>query len=396
LNPPFLSQSSTMPHRSILNRPNVLLAMGWYVHEINVGVARYARSAGWILEDLASHSGVVEPDWEGDGIITLIEDAKSPLLGFLKKARVPVVDLTGQLPNLPFPRVLPDNHAIGRLAAEELSGRGFKHTAFFTFARDVPVIVERMAGFRETALTAGCSFRVLDYTDLSKGNSRKCMIRWLAGELAKLPKPVGLMAQFDAEANIIIQACIHAGLNVPEQVAVVGVDNDPIYSELGHVPLTSVVSNRELLGYRGAELLDRLMRGGKPPAKPERVPPGGIVVRRSTDIFAINDEGVAKALRYIKEHAREPISIDAVVRASGVSRRTLYTKFETTLNRTIQAEIIRQRINVAKNLLSTTDEKLGSIAYDSGFESASSLSKAFRTHEGMPPSVYREKYRNRS
>jgi LacI family transcriptional regulator len=201
------------------------------------------------------------------------------------------------------------------------------------------------------------------------------------------------MAQFDAEANIIVQACIHAGLNVPEQVAVVGVDNDPIYSELGPVPLTSVISNRELLGYRGAELLDRLMRGGKLPSKPERVPPGGVIVRRSTDIFAIDDVGVANALRYIKEHAAEPISIDAVAGASGVSRRTLYTKFQTTLNRTIQAEIIRQRINLAKNLLSATNEKLESIAYDSGFETANSLSKAFRIHEGMSPSVYRETYR---
>jgi LacI family transcriptional regulator len=204
------------------------------------------------------------------------------------------------------------------------------------------------------------------------------------------------MAQFDAEANIVIQACIYAGLNVPEQVAVVGVDNDPIYSELGPIPLTSVVSNRELLGYRGAELLDRLMRGRKPPAKPERIPPGGIVVRSSSDIFTINDEGVARALRFIKQHANEPISIDAVVRASGVSRRTLYTKFETKLGRTIQAEILRQRINLAKNLLSTTNEKLESIAYDSGFGSASSLSKAFKIYDGMQPSVYREKYGTRS
>jgi hypothetical protein len=119
-----------MPHRTILHRPNVLLAMGWYVHEINVGVARYARSAGWILEDLASHSGVVDSDWSGDGIITLVEDANSPLLGFLKDARVPIIDLTGQLPHLPYPRVLPDNHAIGRLAAEELIGRGISTPHF--------------------------------------------------------------------------------------------------------------------------------------------------------------------------------------------------------------------------------------------------------------------------
>lgn len=383
-----------MPKRSIHRRPNVLLAMGWFVHEINVGVARYARGAGWILEDLASHSGVIEPDWSGDGIITLVENLNSPLIDFLKRARVPVVDLTGQLPELPYPRVLPDNHAIGRLAAEELAGRGFKHTAFFTFDRDVPVVVERMAGFREGALAAGCSFQVLDYTDqIPKGKGRQAMIRWLAGELRKIPKPVGTMAQFDAEANIIVQACIQAELHVPEQVAVVGVDNDPIYSEFGPIPLTSVISNRELLGYRGAELLDRLMGGGKAPAEPVRVPPGGIIVRRSTDIFATDDDGVAKALRFIKANAAGPITIDAVVRAAGVSRRALYGKFARVLGRSIQVEIVRQRLNLAKNLLSATDEKLDAIAYDSGFDGASSLSKAFRAHEGIPPSVYRERHR---
>jgi LacI family transcriptional regulator len=383
-----------MPKRASHRRPNVLLAMGWFVHEINVGVARYARGAGWILEDLASHSGVVDSDWRGDGIITLVEDINSPLISFLANARVPVVDLTGQLPHLAYPRVLPDNHAIGRLAAEELLGRGLKHTAFFTFDRDAPVVAERMTGFRETALAAGGSFHLLDHTDhLRKTKDRRSMIQWLASELLKLPKPLGAMAQFDAEANIIVQACIQADLNIPEQVAVVGVDNDPIYSELGPVPLTSVISNRELLGYRGAELLDRMMRGATPPAAPLRVPPGGIVVRRSTDIFATDDGGVAKALRFIKEHAASALTINDVVRASGVSRRALYTKFATTLGRSIQAEILRQRLNLAKNLLSTTDAKLDAVAYDSGFDGASALSKTFRAHEGMPPSVYREKNR---
>jgi LacI family transcriptional regulator len=383
-----------MPTRSLRSRPNVLLAMGYFVHEFNVGVARYAHDAGWILEDLASHTGVVKPEWDGDGIITVVDNPSSPLIGFLEKARAPIVNLSGQLPHLPYPRVLHDNHAIGRLAAEELLGRGFRHAAFFTLARGIPVIDERMGGFREMMLEAGCSFQVLDYTDrLANDTSPKAMIRWLAGELTKLPKPIGTMAQFDADANIIVQACIHAGLNVPEQVAVVGVDNDPIYSELGPVPLTSVMSNRELLGYRGAELLDRLMRGEKPPAVTERVPPGGIVVRRSTDIFAINDEGVAKALRYIKDHGTGPITVEAVVRASGVSRRTLYAKFERSVGRTIQVEIVRQRLNVAKYLLSTTNSKLGAIAYDSGFESAVALCKVFRAYENLTPSAYREKHR---
>lgn len=379
-----------MRKRNLRHRPSVLLAMGWYVHEINVGVARYARHAGWLLEDLASHSGIIDPDWRGDGIITLVESIHSPLSDFLEKAKVPVVNLTGNLPELSYPRVLQDNHAIGRVAAEEMIGRGFRNLAFFTVDHSVPVVVERMNGFREAALAAGCTFQVIDYTGSIKRKGREEMIRWLANKLVKLPKPLGTMAQFDAEANIIVQACYLSGLQVPDQVAVVGVDNDPIYSELGPLPLTSVVSNRELLGYRGAELLDHLMLGGKAPEQSMRVPTGGIVVRQSTDIFATVDQGLSKALRFIKQNVTGPMCVDDVARASGVSRRALYEKFSRHLGRSIQSEIVRQRLNLAKNLLTSTDLKLDAIACNCGFDGASSFSKIFRTNEGFSPSAYRE------
>ena len=371
--------------------------MGWFVHEINVGVARYARSAGWILEDLASHSGVIDPDWSGDGIITLVEDIRSPLVGFLARAKVPVVDLTGHFPVLSYPRVLQDNHAIGRTAAAELIGRGIKNLAFFTIDRDVPVVVERMAGFREAALAAGCTYHTIDYTDeMSKGKGRLSMIRWLASKLLRLPKPLGTMAQFDAEANIIVQACLLVELQVPDHVAVVGVDNDPIYSELGPIPLTSVNSNRELLGYRGAELLDRLMRGGNAPEQAVRVPSGGITVRQSTNIFATADVGLSKALRFIKENATRRICVDDVANASGISRRGLYQKFNGQVGRSIQEEIIRHRLNLAKDLLVSSDLKLEAVASKCGFEGATSLSNAFRCHLGVSPSVFREKSRPKS
>lgn len=386
-----------MPKRARSHRPSVLLAMGWYVHEINVGVARYARSAGWILEDLASHSGVVDPDWTGDGIITLIEDIRSPLVDFLKRVNVPVVNLTGHHPQLSYPRVLQDNHAIGQTAAEELIGRGFKNLAFFTIDRDVPVVVERMAGFRDAALAAGCIYQTIDYTpEMGKGKGRQSMIRWLAAKLLKLPKPLGTMAQYDAESNVIVQACLLAELQVPEHVAVVGVDNDPIYSELGPIPLTSVNSNRELLGYRGAELLSQLMRGENAPEQSIRVPSGGISVRQSTDILATADVGLSKALRFINQNAAKAITVDDVARASGISRRSLYHKFNGQVGRSIKEEIIRQRLTLAKNLLVSSDMKLEAVASECGFDGATSLSNAFRCHLGVGPSVFRERSRSRS
>ncbi|MGL5019282.1 MAG: substrate-binding domain-containing protein [Luteolibacter sp.] len=383
-----------MPPRTS-HRHRVLLAMGWFVHEINVGVARYAREAGWILDDLASHTGTVDRKWVGDGIITLVEDAHSPLVGFLKRAKVPVVNLSSNLPELRFPRVVSDNREIGRLGASELIGRDFRNLAFFTSDREVPVVVERMGGFRDAAVAAGCKFQMIDYTDeVPKEKGHQAMIRWLASRLIKLPKPLGIMAQFDGDANIIIQACILAGLQVPEQVAVVGVDNDPIYSELGPIPLTSVITNRESQGYQGAELLDKLMRGGKAPAEAVRVPPEGIAVRRSSNILSSDDPIMSKALNFIHEHFSESIGVDHVASAVGVSRRTLYEKFNHHLGRSIHSEIMRQRLNLAKKLLRSTDLKLDAIACECGFDGAAALRNVFRAHEGVAPTTFREQYRH--
>jgi LacI family transcriptional regulator len=382
-----------MPLRSRKKQKSVLLALGWYVHEINVGVARYAREAEWILDDTSSHSGVLPSGWAGDGIIALLESESSPLMDFVKSTRLPVVDLSGQLPQLQLPRVLPDNEGIGRIAAEELLSRGFRHFAFFTMDREAPVVVERMTGFRVAAEKAGAAFHLIDFTpEVVRTKDTAGLVPWLAKRLKKLPKPLAAMAQYDAEANYIVRACLQGGMQVPDEVAVVGVDNDPIYSELGPIPLTSVVSNRELAGYRGAELLDSLMRGGRAPKEPIRIPPGGIVVRRSSDIFATEDPALSKALAYIQAHAAAPIQVDDIVTASGASRRALYLKFAKHIGRSIHSEIVRQRLNLAKQMLSSSDVKLEEIAADCGFDGAASLSKVFKSYEGMPPSAYREKH----
>lgn len=307
---------------------------------------------------------------------------------------MPVVDLSEQMPELPYPRVTTDDDAIGRLAADHFLSRGFGHFAFV--AQDIEAIVvrQRMEGFRAATLAAGRKFHLLDYSAHAREpNAAAKMLPWLASELVQLPKPLATMAQYDGESNDIVRACQLANLVVPDEVAVIGVDNDPIYAELGPLPLSSVVTNRELIGYRAAELLAHLMGGGKPPASPVRIAPDGVVVRRSSDVIAAEDSNVAKAIAFIGENYRRPITVDDVVAASGASRSKLYMKFALHTGHSIQREIVRQRLERAKHLLRETDEKLQTIAEASGFEEAAQLSKTFKYCLGISVARFRSEHR---
>jgi LacI family transcriptional regulator len=381
-------------------RKSVLLAMGFYVHEINVGVAKYAKLANWILDDIASRNGTFPPGWKGDGIVALIPSFPVPtrnqkeLIQFVTDIRVPVVDLCDQLPHLPFPRVLPDNEAIGRIAAEHLIGRGFQHFAFYTLDNQAPVVRERMGGFRNAVLQAGREFHLVDYSDkIGEADALQKLLPWLGQQFVNLPKPVAAMAQYDGEANDIVRACQIAGLTVPDDVAVIGADNDLIYAELGPVPLSSVVTNREMIGYKGAELLDQLMHGDKPPKTPIRIKPDGVIVRKSSDVIAVADIHVAKAADFIARHYINPITVDDVVAASGTSRRNLYGKFAAHIGHSIQREIMRQRLEHAEHRLRDSSAKLQTIAEECGFEDASQLSKIFKHNLGISASQFRREHR---
>ncbi len=374
-------------------RKTVLLALGWYVHEIDMGVARYAKEHGWILDDISCHTGEL-PSWKIDGIITLFTTVtQKKLIDFVRKSNVPAVALSDQMPEIQVPRVLPDNEAIGRTAAQELLSRGFEQFAFFVLDSRAPVVQERLKGFRNAIITAGKSFTAIDYTcNWGTEDAHDRLLKWLACEMKKLPKPIAIMAQYDAEANWIVRACLDVGIHIPMEVAVIGVDNDPIYSELGPIPLSSVVSNREQLGYEGAAMLDQLMLRKKV-RSPVRIPPSGVVVRQSSDVFAAKDPAIAKALNFIAQHLAEPFTIDALAREAGVSRRSLYNKFSSHLGRSLHREIVRQRLAKARQMLQTTDAKLSVIAEACGLKDGMGLSKAFRLYEKTTPSHVRDRTR---
>jgi LacI family transcriptional regulator len=190
-----------------------------------------------------------------------------------------------------------------------------------------------------------------------------------------------------------LDACRRLGVGVPDEVAVLGVDNDEVLCELAAPPLSSIIPNTHRTGYEAAALLEQMMAGRKMAGETHLIPPSGLATRQSTDALAIEDTNVAQAVRFIREHACQGIRVQDVIRAVPQARRLLESRFRKLLGRTPHEEIIRVQLNRVKQLLVETDLSLSEIATRTGFAHVEYLSVVFKNKAGTPPSQYRAKNR---
>jgi LacI family transcriptional regulator len=390
------------------------------------GIARYARHYG---------SWVFLPFWEQDGmarVLPLEVDIESLRLrrgGSRSKSMTQVLrrlDVTGVIGRLASPEIIeaifalnlptigmdlsdeqladrryiervseicPDSHAAGRMAAEHLLERGFRRFAFCGHPKDPNWSRQRAEGFCERLEEAGfgCNIYQPPHTRSALFWNREypSLTAWLQS----LQKPVGIMTCNDTRGRQVIEACALGGMHVPNDVAVVGVDEDPLLSELSNPPLSSVALHGERGGYQAAELLHRMMLRQAKERQRILVEPLWVVSRLSTDVVAIEDRDVAEAVRYIRETARRPIQIMDIVKHSGISRRALEIRFHRSLGWSIREEIERVRIGLAKQLLAETDLPAWRIAENIGFSSEDYLGKVFRRVTNTTLSEYRRKHR---
>jgi LacI family transcriptional regulator len=222
------------------NRTNVLLAMDWLDYGLNLGIAQYAREAGWIVDDLIVHTGIPPERWSGDGVIAMLNHPTGKLIPFVKSLTCPVVDLANEVDELKVSRVLLDDYQIGVTGAQHLLSCGLKHFAFFV-VWDTVLERDRMRGFRETIERARRQFHLIDgFAKNNKSVTWEEFTTWIGKRLLELPRPIGVMAQHDRESSFVIHACESAGLAIPEDVAVLGCTNETLLCELGPVPLSSV------------------------------------------------------------------------------------------------------------------------------------------------------------
>ena len=395
------------PHGSLRQiRRSVLLLLGFYNVSLHRGIARYAREAAWALNDHYVRVGFPPVWWRGDGILTLITNPKD-LRALENFPGIPLVDLSkgwiaDSMPEadrpsgLGQPRVFYDNEKIARLSADHFLQRGFEHIAYLNCGNYWHEI-ERIPILRQVIGKAHCTFHEIEYyKHLSEPHSQSrqdhiAAHEWLTRAIAALPKPLGIVTASDDNAVRLLQACNDAGVAVPEEVGVLGCDNDPMVCDYTPIPLSSVDVDWDRIGYEAARLLDQIMDGGAAPAAPVLIPPKEVVTRLSTNILAVSDPQVARALRFIWENFPKPIGTPEVAAAAGLNRRKLERDFRDHLGRSVGEEIIRVRIERAKKLLLQTDLKAHQIAEETGFSGLVAFSNAFVRITGTRPSHFRRR-----
>jgi LacI family transcriptional regulator, galactose operon repressor len=314
----------------------------------------------------------------------------TPLSKALQRARCPVVNVAGVLPRAPFPSVGLDNLAIGTMAAEHFLAGGFRHFAFAGHSDQLYSCL-REQGFRERLAREDHSVQSyhLRHARFDPRGQPWALDRGLCDWLMDLPRPVGVFACNDLWGNQLTEACRQVGRQVPEDVAIVGVDNDDLMCELSRPSLSSVQVPSQAVGESAAALLEHLMAGKKPPAPPLLLPPVQVVVRQSSEALAVEDPLVAAALRYIRSHAHEHFAVSKLLKELAVSRRLLERHFRSHVGRGIWEELRRHRLQVACSMLAGSDEPIGQIALAAGFSDARHLSVTFRTVLKTTPSDHR-------
>jgi LacI family transcriptional regulator len=356
------------------------------------GIFRFARPAqpwefcltfGWDVGRLL--------EWDPDGVIGHVLSTET--VAMIERVTVPVVETAFDFAELNVPRVGLDDRAIGVLAAEHFLDLGFSE---FVYLGDAARAYSqrrwegfearlRRAGHRPTCAAGGPGSDWPDALPPVTAEDR----RWVLG----LPRPVAAFAASDALALRLLEVARTAGLRVPEDLAVLGVGDVDLICDLAYPPLSSIRTAAEAAGHEAARLLDRLMAGAPPPATRIEFPPLGIVIRRSTDLLAITDADLAKALRFIRNHAGQAIGVDDVVEAVCLSRSSLERRFRAALGRSPLEEIRRVRVDRARRLLIETDWPMPQLAREAGFRDGRHLSEVFQAHTGDTPTAYRKRFR---
>jgi LacI family transcriptional regulator len=367
-----------------------------YFRDVLRGIRTYARQGHpWILHTT---------DSAAEGLERLLALPPDGILGhtggpsnyrIIKASGQPAVHTVRVTEKGHAPYVVTDDLAVGRMAAEHLLSLGLRNFAF-AGEKDFPHARLRFEGFVAGIRGSSSGATAFEYRGSAPpsrefgaldGETR--FVRWLA----TLPRPIGLFAVNDTWATTIADRCHEAGVHIPDEVALLGVDNDDLVCESAWPPLSSIQTPGQRIGYEAARLLDDLMEG-RPVKTPQvLLPPVQVVARESTNALPTASSSVVKAVRFIRAHSSEPLTVSEIVHAACVSRRLLEIRFRAELGCSLLEAIHRAHVDRARHLLLETDMAMPDIAESAGFPNATRMGIIFNRLTGTPPSIYRKQLR---
>ena len=363
-----------------------------FVERLLPGILDFARDqGGWVFtripERLTSSFEWLR-NWEGDGAFVLISNKTDVKVA--QSLPIPIVNVGGYVKDARVPTVTLDQQMVGRLAAEHLLARRFHRFGYYG-VRDLWYSEQRRIGFETALLEAGYKCSSIESTNLirSPWDWRRVggqLARWLRS----LQLPVGIMASWDLRAQMLSEACTMIGLRVPEDVAIVGVDNDPIACEFCIPQLTSVSRNDREVGWQAANLLSQLLQGKRSLKLPILIPPDRVVARRSTDTLVIEDAEVARIVQQVRDHLNEVFGVERILRLSPLSRRQLEQRFRRSVGSSPYAFLNELRVERAKLLLAQSHKRaLTTVASECGFSELRRFRMVFRRITKLSPAEYR-------
>ena len=374
----------------------VLNASDWSrrVHE---GIAAYAREVQnwycWLQPRGLTEMYELPGSWEGDGIIGRLADARRTEA--VLELGIPAVNISWHGEHtVQIPKVMSDQQACGRISAEYYLERGFAHVgyvgpqSFLHYEDGILPAVQKTCSAAE--VDVHCFHPDNSQTSPDLEAQRPNLDAWILS----LPKPIGIVAWSTIVAREIAISCQNLGLSVPDDVALLAVEHDPLLSSLSPVPISYVRQRPQIVGYEAAHLLDRMMHGEPAPEEPVLIAPEGIAETVSTGTRFARDELVSQAIQFIEDNVHEPLQVADLTRAMHVSRRSLEDRFRKVLNRSPAEEIRSKRVCELKRMLRETDQPLGEIAFACGFSYQEVMIRFFKKSTGQTPSEYRRSERD--
>ncbi len=355
------------------------------------GVLQYGGTHGrWVFRGSTDPQALHE--WGCQGIIAMV--ARLDLYEPVVRAGCPVVNVSNRLARTGLPTVHADDVAVGRTAAEHLLGLGLRHYAFVG-PINCHFSTQRGEGYTAALLEANHHPHLLDRSRLRHPHRLRERDAMMQKWLADLPRPVGIFCAEDSTAERLLNVCLEQEIRVPDEVAVLGVNNDTLLCESLYPPLSSINVPFEKIGFEAARLLDSLLQGERPPDHPILLQPGSVAARRSTQLLAPEDPLVARALSLMHDRHHEELNIQDIAEYMHVSRRQLEQLFARVLGTTPANHLEKIRMDHVKRLLAESDLAMPDIAEACGYRNQTRMGVAFRRTQGMAPTAYRSQFRLR-